>query len=657
MTAARLAGLAVAGVIAAVLALLDSGVVAQVTALHALAASRPYFHPEHGLLLYLAAPAVVLASFLWLLWPAATWVLACGSPRSFCGWLVQSFGVALAMICVVSSAAKLCAGLPLHAGTFWGMWSALGAGGLLVLAVRWRRGRPIVWPLGAPADRRRLGLTAGALWLGVVAFLPKLFWEDFNLDGVEAFEFGRSLSNHWLPHWDVFQGRFGFYHNFFLFAFPNHALITLFGPFEAAARLPYLLYLGVLAAALLLAIEHGARRPLRAAEEIALWLGLALYSIVQVYSTGYEPFHADVAEMAATDTLWIACLVAAVVALWQRRAASLWLFGLMSASASPGGLALIGLLLAMAFLLRRAEGDERRWQLRHLAGLLGALVAIGLCYDLIYVRRVLPGADNQFSAFNLLRRMFPPTLDQLPRFHALLFPSGILPALTLLAWRRADRNTRMLSGVTAVYFAMLYVQAWTSLHQFTPVMVLPLAVCWRAYLAASPLAQRRLLLGIVPATCLAAILSLPQHGRIIQAARSFGEATGLRSGDYDRDYRTLARLGHSLPLLLPDDYRLAYPDQPWGTDPYVWIYYASRPRPPHAAVNYIVQESAAPPPPDTELLGETADRVAVYVRDHALWQRHREPPLPKVVVSRLYEPILRRTYAFFRHWSDGVSGR
>src|SRR5262249_22076269 len=146
-------------------------------------------------------------------------------------------------------------------------------------------------------DARRLLWILGAALLAVAVLLPKIFWENFNLDGIEAFEFGRSLSTHLLPYWEIQDWVFGFYHNFVVFAYPNHWFITLFGPYEAAARLPFVLYLVVLFATLLLLIERGATRPLTGLEEAALWLGLALYTVVQTYNTNYEPFFADLAEM------------------------------------------------------------------------------------------------------------------------------------------------------------------------------------------------------------------------------------------------------------------------------------------------------------------------------------------------------------------------
>ena len=46
------------------------------------------------------------------------------------------------------------------------------------------------------------------------------------------------------------------------------------------------------------------------------------------------------------------------------------------------------------------------------------------------------------------------------------------------------------------------------------------------------------------------------------------------------------------------------------------------------------------------------DGVAVYVRDLQVWQRDRNQELPRVTGSALYEPILRRSYQFFREFVE-----
>jgi hypothetical protein len=528
------------------------------------------------------------------------------------------------------------------------LWLTSAALAWMLLAFRFARGATLPYPLSQRSDVRRLLWILVASFLSIIALVPKLFWENFNLDGIEAFEFGRSLATRLLPHWEIQDGVFGFYHNFLLFAYPNHWFITLFGPVEAAARLPFLLYLIVLFAVVILLIEWMSARRLSGVEEAMVWLGLALYGLVQAYNTNYEPFFADIAEMAATDTLWVTCFLCACYALWTNRSGWFWIFAMMTYTASPGGLLLLAALAAVTFLCR---SPERLQQLKTLARVIVVCLLIGLSYEILYNPLIADHVNNQFSTKNMLRRLYPPTLTEFIRFNALLFPSGILPALSLLALRRRDHVCWVIGGVTVIYFAAIYSQAWTSLHQFTPVMILPLIVFWRTYLDASPVTQKWLLPSVALTTIVSLYLSLPRHFQINLATREFGQATLYKVGEYERFYESALRGGASLASLLPVDYRMQYPEQPWGADPASWIYYATREKPPGTMINYVVQPASESPPRGLTSVS-TQDGVSVYVRDRELWRRHREPELPRVVQSALYEPIYRRTYQFFRAYSE-----
>ena len=197
----------------------------------------------------------------------------------------------------------------------------------------------------------------------------------------------------------------------------------------------------------------------------------------------------------------------------------------------------------------------------------------------------------------------------------------------------------------------MFVQAWTSLHQFTPVMVLPAIIFWRVYLAAPGGVQRWLLPALAVTSALSLFLSLPRHFQVNQAVREFGEATVYGVGDYDGGYERAVRAGGSLYALLPRDYRLQYPVQPWGADHHSLIFYATRQKRSGVPVNYLVQGLDEPAPRQfTKVMAR--EGIAVYVLDLEVWRRDRERELPRVVVSPLYEPILRRTYEFFRAYVD-----
>ena len=632
-------------------ALLGHQIVARVSGLYRLGAEpHPYFQPFDGWLLYFLTPLVIVSSFSLFLSPGALLAIALDQAENAAEWIVFAFGHSLVLWILLSSGAKLLLGSPVTSALLLSLW--LGATAvvwlLLVLRVKTRRG--LRWPITQRSDARRIAWLVGASVLGIVALIPKLFWENFNVDGVEAFEFGRSLTTQILPNWEIQDGVFGLYHNFLLFAYPNYWFINLFGPFEAAARLPFLLYLIVLFAALILLIEWARPRQLSAGEEAMIWLGLSVYVVVHTYNTNYDSFFADLAEMAATDTLWVTCFLSACYALWTNRTGWFWLFALMTYTASPGGLLLLAALVPATFFSGSAARME---QLRTVVSVIAVCLVVGVAYELFYSGLVMGQVNNQFSAKNMLRRLYPPTFTEFVRFNALVFPSGILPALSLLAVRRKDHAAWVIGGVTVIYFGAIYLQAWTSLHQFTPVMILPLVVFWRVYLDFSPAVQKWLLPSVALTTIASLYLSLPRHFQINLAIREFGQATLYKIGDYERSYERALRGGASLAALIPIGYRLQYPDQPWGSDPASWIYYATREKPPGTTINYVVQPSSEPAPGGLNPVS-TENGVSVYVRDQEIWRRHRERELPRVVQSPLYEPMYRRTFQFFRDFAEMV---
>jgi len=626
-------------------ALLGRRWIERVAGLHELS-SGPYAYLQADAwpLLYLGAPFIAVSGFLFYLTPGLLLVLALGGARCVAEWAILGFGATLIWNVVAGTAAKLLLGPPLTLAIQLGLWLGATALAASLLILRLQRGALLQWPMAAAADRRRMVAMAVAAWIAVVALLPKIFWENFNLDGVEAFEFGRSLVGHVLPRWELRAGVFGFYPNFVLFAYPNQWFITLFGPFEASVRLPFVLYAVGLFAGLVLLIERGSERTLSALDEGLLWLGLAIYAVVQAYDTGYEPFFADLAETAATDSLWVLCFLAACAALFGGRRAWFFAFAVATYAASPGGLLLLAALAVALFLAGREERLVA-------AAAFGACLAGGLLHDLAHHAIPAGPVADQFAAQNLLRRLFPPTLVEWSRWNALVFPSGILPALSLFAVRRRDPIAWTLAVVTGLCFGVLYVQAWTALHQFAPVMVLPLVVFWRTQLRL-PQPARRALAAALCATTLASLgLSLPRHFRINQNIRHFGLATHYRVGDYERGYEEALRGGWTLSVLLPEDYRLLYPEQPWGADAPSWIYYATREKPAGTRIHYAVQPSSDAPPPDATRLAER-DGLSVYVLDLDAWRRDREREFPRVVQSPLYEPIHRATYRFFRAFAE-----
>ena len=91
-----------------------------------------------------------------------------------------------------------------------------------------------------------------------------------------------------------------------LFLYPLSWFMRLFGEIEISARLPMVLYLIAIYAAIAGLAQHGRAR-LKATEQSLIWLGLAIYLVVMTYSNTYKPYYADLALPASQDTLAMAC--------------------------------------------------------------------------------------------------------------------------------------------------------------------------------------------------------------------------------------------------------------------------------------------------------------------------------------------------------------
>ncbi len=76
--------------------------------------------------------------------------------------------------------------------------------------------------------------------------------------------------------------------------------------------------------------------------------------------------------------------------------------------------------------------------MRLLGVVLLVCLAIGVAYERLYTPLALGETASQFSGINLLRRLVPPTFAEFARFNALVFTTGLLPAVSLLLVRRAD---------------------------------------------------------------------------------------------------------------------------------------------------------------------------------------------------------------------------
>jgi hypothetical protein len=271
---------------------------------------------------------------------------------------------------------------------------------------------------------------------------------------------------------------------------------------------------------------------------------------------------------------------------------------------------------------------------------------IAFVYDKIYIPSIISDASFGYSSSSVLRRFRYLRVDDLFRINYVLFPSGILPMVALLAFRRQDPLGRVITLVSLLYFGFFYFQAFVALHHFVPVMLLPLVVFWRMYLHQESWLRRVSLPAVVLTSVVALWLSLPRHFEINRTVRAIGQKTAFLVGDYSTDFQTQVGRAHLLFKFIPPDWEVPDATTELVSGYGSIIYYATRPKTLNMPINYIVQSLGDPAP-----LGSTrvaADKVAaLYVKDVQQWHRDRFRRLQTDYRSPLYD-IPRTT--LFQHW-------
>ncbi len=476
----------------------------------------------------LVGVALALGLPLAFLLPGAAWLRG-GESR--CDWLLRCFVASLLIQALLLSLLKL-GGLELGRSS----WLACVA---LCLAPAWARAaRP-----PPAADPRLPGMLAAALGLGLLLglfFRDKIFLESFTGDGVEHFEFARSLTTHLLPTWDLENGRWGTYPSFFFFAYPSLLTLLCVGPVEAAVRLPALVF--TVATALLLGRLAVLRSPgpdgwaplLIAAALALLWLFHGLYST-------WHPFFADLAEPTGCDLVVIFFGLAALYALLQRRMGEFVLCGLLASWSHVNGVVLVGLAAAAAFL----QGPDRLRLLRTSA--VFAAAALGP-WGLLQLATPDAGA-HQYRAGQLAAGWLEGGYGGLlpDKLAWIALSTGAVWPIGSLRFGGFDRDQRLLMAVAGLYTLLVLLAPRSHPHYTLALSVLLLpgfvrGLAWSRH-------PRRWRLGHLAAVAAAGALITPLAIPVDRTAQRVGARIAVEG----RSYRERVAVAPMLYEVLPFD--------------------------------------------------------------------------------------------------------
>ncbi|HXI19756.1 MAG TPA: hypothetical protein VNH46_01645, partial [Gemmatimonadales bacterium] len=435
--------------------------------------AHPYFLPAHAGLLYVVAPIAVLAACVFLLLPGVTLALALGGDARLGPLLLKGLALTFPLHTLAEWVVRTVHGGPMTPDGFLVAVAVDGTLALGLLAWRVRHGRQPEWPVQGSAFWRRLGWLALVPTVAVVGFLPDIFWQDLSADGWEAFEMGRSLASHVLPRFPTPSGTLGLGIGMVPMTYPVHWFGMIFGLAEPAPRLPCLMYLMLLYAALTALIELASPRVLRATEEGVLFLCVAVFAVALGFNASYSAYFADLASPGGLDILTAALLAGLIYFLWSAELSWFLLFAGLSYLARPTAL-LVLLLLGIAAL--GFGGRHRSQQLRYVALALGLSVLVMLGYELIFARLVGDGAHPGYDSQSVIERFRYLQFHDPARLLFAVLPGGLAPFAALLAFRRQDAMARSLALVTVGYLLVFLFPAFTNMHHFVPAMILPIAV-------------------------------------------------------------------------------------------------------------------------------------------------------------------------------------
>lgn len=583
-------------------------------------AETPYLVSGRVWLLYVWFPVLALSSFLLVLSPGMALLSALGGDSDRDLWLLKSLGLGLVVTTASVWMAEGLFRLSVRGTGFVAVAAASTLVFLVAAIVRLRRGGRIHLPARDGGGSGWIVVLV-PLFLLMVALVPKIFWESFNGDGAHAFEVSRLVVVSGLPFLSPDAGTLASFPGVTsqLFTYPNSWFIRMFGEIEASVRLPFFLYLAGLHAAVCAAAVAGEDRGLPTSSRWLLWLGLALYTLVVSFSATYNPYHADLALPATQDTLFVVCFLSFVVFFVRREHGWMVLFLFLTLLSLPSWMILVCGWTAAVILLWRPVP----WKTVTIVAICVVFgLALPVALPLLLAAADLPPPGGEYAAGGLLSELRYVQLADLRRFLFVMIPSGIVPVLGLLAWRRQDLVARALVLVTLVYFAIFYFKAHIALHHFIPAMLLPLAVFWRLELKSGlPRAAKA---SVAAGAIIALLLSLPRSGSPHVRARLVGSAALDSRLGYESFepsfFRGLDLYGELFPA--PWDPRV--PAEIYGGSPLSWNYYAQR-RPAVEEPNYFLSTGSGPVPAAARIVA-TVGSTNLFIRSDSVWRVHSVPP-------------------------------
>ena len=580
---------------------------------------NPYFLWLHPGLLYGVMPLCVLSAVVLVMSPGLLAVLLINRVHTFEDWLLKGFAITFPMVSVSAGLVQMAIGRPLTGPAFVSLILVLTCGVGLGLYRRVAKGHAVSAEFFETQSIALLGSMVVIPLVFLIGLTPKFFWEAFNGDGAHGFEAARLLLYQGLPFWPAGAGDVSSFPgmNDLMVIYPPSWFLRLFGETESAVRLPLVLCMPLLFAAIVSAVEGNKGRRLPKVSLALIWGAVVSFEIVMAYSATYNPYSADVAMPAVMDTLVMISYLATVAAFIRGESGWVWAWAFIALLTSPASLVLLGMTLLG--LLVSSRPRPYRLVLTHGIGLAMCLLTLSLVTAGLSALGF-PSPGGEHSPFALIRRFADIAVADVNRIGWAVLPCGIYPVFGLFMWRRSDQITRALIITTGGIFAMYYLMGSVSLHYFVPVMLIPVVVFWRQH--AEPLARASALVCTL-GVCLSLWFSLPATKSIYTASRTIGrQIEVLGFSGYERMDPEVFAASERLTELFPTDGHPDVPERAYGESPLPLLFYAMH-APLHTTPkSYGLARSDFPRPRNADEVYRD-EAAAVFVYDTVQWQKDR----------------------------------
>lgn len=615
---------------AAAMVALGGNVAATIDGLVSLAAGpSPYFISGHAALLYIWTPLVVLAASALFLAPGLVIALGAGSrTERFELWLLKGFTISVFGVPAAAAFVNALTGLAMTGSGFVLLLVLLCLPGLLLVA---RRG-------AAPVLRGRtvdLAVMAVLPFAVLVLMAPKFYWENFNDDGAHSFLSALLFIARGIPFWPPGDSA--------LIGYPSTTMMTetfvqtgflrFFGPYESALRFAYLPGLAVLAGTFLgFMRDRDGRTPV--AVGIGLGAQLLLFSFVMAFNPTYNSYFADIAMPMTREPLIMIGFTGAVLFYRERRYVWMGAVASLALLSAPNGLLLIGFFLLASLALTR---PVPLGQVIVAGAIAVGIVALATVAMILLDHLGIAVRGNEFGSDGILRRLRFVTLDDTQRLLFWLLPAGILPGLSMLAWRSQDHLSRCLTLTAVVYLLFFYVQAYRILpHHFAPAALLSVIVFWRLRPVAA--APGRALAASLAGVIASGLVSWPPTMKPNLANRDFGRRVAIDApADVFRDPAALTAYATLVSAGFPPAWTDAQARSAHAPETTASFVYATLLRGNGAQPDYAIQPEGAPRPAGAELIGSAVDGMVLLSLNAAALARDRDPSGRPVSIAPVFK--------------------